>query len=140
MVNVRTVLADLGEVIGSAAWYHRVRWLHATEFPSQRANTSTADQNCSSIPAEAEITQFVAFLATSAELVEIDAAIAPPIRDLNDIHILQTAISGKAEFICTLGEHFHEPLAAAFCSDRGIATISDLDLLRLIRGSEERPS
>lgn len=44
---------------------------------------------------EAEITRFVAFLAAAAEIVELNETIAPPIRDPNDVHILQTAIAGR---------------------------------------------
>jgi putative PIN family toxin of toxin-antitoxin system len=82
-----------------------------------------------------DITQFIAFLAASAELVEVDEAITPPIRDLKDVHILQTATSGKVEYLCTLDTHFYETLVVAFCADRGITVISELDLLRLVRGS-----
>jgi uncharacterized protein len=84
---------------------------------------------------EAEITQFVAFLAGAGQIVEVDETIAPPIRDPNDIHIVQTAISGKAAYICTLDEHFYEDPVVTFCSKRGLTVISDLDLLRLVRGS-----
>jgi uncharacterized protein len=55
---------------------------------------------------EPAITQFVAFLAAAAQIVEVDETITPPIRDPKDIHIVQTAISGKAAYICTLDEHF----------------------------------
>ncbi len=87
-----------------------------------------------------EITQFVAFLAASAEIVEIDETITPPIRDPKDIHILQTAISGKAEYLCTLDRHFYDTHVVAFRSSRDLTVISDLDLLRLVRSSAEMPS
>jgi predicted nucleic acid-binding protein len=45
-------------------------------------------------------------LPPQSEIAEIDETIAPPIRDPKDIHIRQTAISGKAEYLCTLDEHF----------------------------------
>jgi predicted nucleic acid-binding protein len=86
---------------------------------------------------EAEITQFVGFLAATAEIVEVDETLTAPIRDPKDVHILQTAISGKAEFLCTLDEHFRDTLVVSFSSNRGITVISDLDLLRLVR---EAPS
>jgi putative PIN family toxin of toxin-antitoxin system len=84
---------------------------------------------------ETEITQFVAFLAASAEMVEVDETIKAPIRDPQDIHILQTAIDGRADYLCTLDGHFFEPAIVTFCSKSGVAVISDLDLLRLVRGS-----
>src|SRR5438128_1713408 len=48
---------------------------------------------------ETEITGFVAFLAGAAEIVEVDETIATPIRDPKDIHVVQTAIGGKADYI-----------------------------------------
>ena len=48
-------------------------------------------------PTEAGITGFVAFLAASAKVVEGDEDVTPPIRDSKDVHIIQTAIAGKAE-------------------------------------------
>ena len=89
---------------------------------------------------EVEITRFVAFLAASSEIVEIDETITPPIRDPKDIHILQTAIGGKAEYLCTLDEHFYEMPVVAFCSNRDVTIISDLDLLLLVRSSAVRHS
>ena len=89
---------------------------------------------------EVEITQFAAFLAAWAEMVELDDTIMPPVRDPKDIHILQAAIGGKAEHLCTLDEHFYEAPVIAFCSKRDVTIISDLDLLRLVRSSPVRPS
>jgi predicted nucleic acid-binding protein len=83
---------------------------------------------------EPEITEFVSFLAAAAELVEVDDAMTAPIRDPEDIHILQTAVSGRAEYLCTLDEHFYDQAVIDFCLNRGITVLSDLDLLRLVRG------
>ena len=82
---------------------------------------------------ETEITRFIAFLAASAEIVEVDETLTAPIRDPKDVHILQTAIGGKADYLCTLDEHFKDTVVVMFCSNRGITVISDLDLLRLVR-------
>ena len=45
---------------------------------------------------ETDITLFVAFLAASAEIVEVDETLSAPIRDPKDVQILQTAISGNS--------------------------------------------
>jgi putative PIN family toxin of toxin-antitoxin system len=87
---------------------------------------------------ETEITQFVAFLAASAEMVDVDETIKAPIRDPQDIHILQTAIDGRADYLCTLDRHFFEPADVTLCSKSGLEVISDLDLLRLVRGSSHQ--
>jgi predicted nucleic acid-binding protein len=83
---------------------------------------------------EAEITGLVAFLASAAETVDVDETIVPPIRDPKDIPIVQTAISGKAGYLCTLDAHFYETSVVTFCSKHGVTVLSDLDLLRLVRG------
>jgi putative PIN family toxin of toxin-antitoxin system len=82
---------------------------------------------------EDEIIHFIAFLATTATMVDLDHTVMPPIRDPKDVHIVQTAISGKADYLCTLDEHFYETPVVAFCADRGVTIISDPDLLHLIR-------
>jgi putative PIN family toxin of toxin-antitoxin system len=87
---------------------------------------------------EQEITQFITFLAASTEMVEVDETTTPPIRDPKDVHILQTAIGGKADYLCTLDEHFFEPPVVTFCSKRGVTVISDLDLLRVVRGAARK--
>jgi len=89
---------------------------------------------------ETEITRFIAFLAASAEIVEVDETLTAPIRDPKDVHILQTAIGGKADYLCTLDEHFKDTVVVMFCSNRGITVISDLDLLRLVRESSSEIS
>ena len=88
---------------------------------------------------ETEITQLVAFLAASAEIVEVDEMLTASIRDPDDVHILQTAIGGKVDYLCTLDEHFRETPVVEFCSNRGITVISDLDLLRLVREAPIEP-
>jgi len=83
---------------------------------------------------ESETTQFVSFIAASAEIVEVDETIITPIRDAKDVHVDQTAISGKSTYLCTLDGHFHTPQVVAFCAAWGVEVISDLDLLKLVRG------
>jgi len=82
---------------------------------------------------DTDIIQFVAFLAASAEIVVVDETPAAPIRDPQDVHILQTAVSGKADYLCTLDEDFEDTRVVTFCAQRGITVISDLELLRLVR-------
>jgi uncharacterized protein len=80
-----------------------------------------------------EITGYLAFLAASAQIVQVDEALAPPIRDPQDVHVLQTALAGRAQYLCTLDRHFYERRVVAFCSNRGLAMISDVALLAIIR-------
>jgi putative PIN family toxin of toxin-antitoxin system len=57
----------------------------------------------------AEIAGFIAFLSASANLVEPDETVAPPIRDPDDIHVIQMAVAGQADYLCTLDAHFMTP-------------------------------
>jgi putative PIN family toxin of toxin-antitoxin system len=82
---------------------------------------------------EAEIFQFLTFLAASAEIVESDQTLTIPIRDLNDAHVLQTAVSGRADYVCTLDKHFKDGPVVSFCSNSGMAVVSDVELLQVIR-------
>ena len=82
-----------------------------------------------------EITGYLAFLAASAQIVQMDEALAPPIRDPQDVHVLQAALAGSAQYLCTLDQHFYERRVVAFCSGRGLSMISDGALLALIRGT-----
>ena len=54
------------------------------------------------------------FLQSVATMVRPDPMLIAPIRDPNDIVVLQTAIIGGAEAICTTDEDFFNPPATAF--------------------------
>jgi uncharacterized protein len=82
---------------------------------------------------EVEIARFLAFLEASGELVARDETVAPPIRDPGDIHILQMAIGGRADYLCTIDAHFYEDAVVAFCRSYGVRIVSDVEMLRLIR-------
>jgi putative PIN family toxin of toxin-antitoxin system len=59
--------------------------------------------------AGAEIAGFIAFLSASANLVVPDETVAPPIRDPDDVHVIQMAVAGEADYLCTLDAHFYDP-------------------------------
>jgi predicted nucleic acid-binding protein len=81
----------------------------------------------------AGIADYVAALRASATKVGLINAPTPPISDLDDVHVIQAAICGAADFLCTLDKHFFEEPVPAFCADRGITVITDVDLLNKIR-------
>jgi putative PIN family toxin of toxin-antitoxin system len=51
---------------------------------------------------------YVNFLHQAAELVELNPLVASPIRDVNDIIVMQTAIIGEADILCTKDSDFFE--------------------------------
>ncbi len=85
---------------------------------------------------EEDIREYMTFLSASAEIVEVDSSLITPIRDPNDVHVLQTAISGRVEFLCTLDQHFKTDPVSSFASAIGITIIADLDLLRRVRRTQ----
>ena len=76
---------------------------------------------------------YLASLRATCNLVALIDAPTPPIRDPNDVHVVQAAICGKAEYLCTLDQHFFEDAVVSFCADRGVTVISDIDLLKKLR-------
>jgi uncharacterized protein len=59
----------------------------------------------------------------------------PPIvvSDPKDNPIVMTAVSGKAEVLCTLDKHLHDPAVIEFCAGHGIRVLRDADLLTELR-------
>ena len=49
----------------------------------------------------------------------------------DDLGIL-TAIRGEAELICTLDRHLWHPEVRAYCSQRGIRVVGDVELLEML--------
>jgi putative PIN family toxin of toxin-antitoxin system len=84
-----------------------------------------------------QVTEFLEFLSSSSYLADIDDTLPVPIRDPKDRHVLQTAVAGKAEVLCTLDAHFFELPVLDYCAATGIQVFNDLDLLRLIRAAPE---
>ena len=64
-------------------------------------------------------------LHTVATMVRPDPMLNAPIRDPNDIVVLQTAIIGGAEAICTTDEDFFNPPASAFLQSVKILVFTD---------------
>jgi putative PIN family toxin of toxin-antitoxin system len=89
---------------------------------------------------EADIYEYVQFLRRAAEFVVPDTTLAVPIRDAADIGVVQTAITGEAEFICTLDADFYEPSIAAFLEQTGIRVLDDIALMRVLRASTGKES
>ena len=50
------------------------------------------------------------------------------LKDLDDNPILQTALLGRAEMLCTLDRHFYKPDVIQFCRDRGLRILADVEL------------
>jgi uncharacterized protein len=69
---------------------------------------------------EAELLEYVQFLQSISVLIPLDHSFWAPLRDPSDLAILQTAIQGEADILCTSDNDFFEPPVAAFCAARGL--------------------
>jgi len=84
---------------------------------------------------EADIYEYTQFLRKAGEFVVPDASLSVPIRDAADIAVVQTAITGEAELICTVDADFHEPSITRFLSQVGIKVLDDIALMQILRTS-----
>jgi len=79
---------------------------------------------------EEAIYNFTVWLRDAAEVIALNPLTTAPIRDRNDIFVLQTALSGEADVLCTGDRDFFEPPASIFLASIGIAVLTDAQLMR----------
>jgi putative PIN family toxin of toxin-antitoxin system len=72
-------------------------------------------------------------LLQNVEMVLLNPLLTGPVRDPNDIVILQTTLSGNADAICTFDRDFFTPPASDFLALRKIAVLTDAQLLQRLR-------
>lgn len=77
-----------------------------------------------------DIQEHVQFLIRISELVHpiIEASIV--LKDPNDDPVVYTAVYGRADALCTRVRHFYEPEVVAFCRQRGVSILTDVELLQ----------
>lgn len=84
-----------------------------------------------------QIAEYLEFLSVGSLMVDISEELVVPISDPKDVPVIQTAVTGKADILCTLDTHFYAPPVLEFCETHGIRVLKDLELVRLIRGPQE---
>jgi uncharacterized protein len=83
---------------------------------------------------EDEIVKFLAVIEQVAESVLLSASTPAYVPgDPKDAALVQTAILGKADVICTRDRHLLHPQVLAVCRTHGIRVLSDIDLLNELR-------
>ncbi len=78
---------------------------------------------------EEQIYNYVQYLREVSVPVAVDRQLPVPIRDPKDIAVLQTAVIGEADIICTLDTDFYAPETQAYCATLGIQICTDSELL-----------
>lgn len=77
--------------------------------------------------------EYINFLRQSSEMVTLDPVVNAPIRDVNDVIVMQTAILGEANVLCTQDDDFFTEPAAEYLDRLGIIVMDDASLLRRLR-------
>jgi len=88
--------------------------------------------------AETDIYDYIQFLRQATERVVPDMTLAVPIRDVADTAVVETAIAGEADLICTLDTDFCDVAMTRFLSQAGIQVLDDVALMQMLRASARR--
>jgi putative PIN family toxin of toxin-antitoxin system len=82
---------------------------------------------------EARIYDYIGSLREVSQLVTLSPLLSVPIRDVNDIVVVQTAVIGQADVICTKDQDFYEAGITRFLASAGISVMDDVALIEKIR-------
>jgi putative PIN family toxin of toxin-antitoxin system len=85
---------------------------------------------------ETRVYEFVGFLREVAEIVRLSPVFNLPIRDVNDLIVVQTAVIGEANVLCAKDRDFYDPATAEFLSGVGISVMDDVSLLQRLRSGK----
>ena len=85
-----------------------------------------------------EVEQYLQVLGSLSEVVKPQPGIPIVSKDVDDDPIIYTAVTGKADVLCTLDAHFYEDSVKSFCAQKSIAIMDDAELLRVMRSREEK--
>ena len=77
--------------------------------------------------------EYSQFLRKFSEIVILDPLVAAPIRDANDVIVMQTAIIGEADILCTNDGDFFDTPALQFLTHLGIDVLDDVGLMQRLR-------
>ncbi len=82
---------------------------------------------------EEAVYEFIGGLRDSAKMVALDPTAVAPIRDPNDVIVLQTALNGEADVLCTVDRDFFQPPASVFLAGRSVSVLTDVQLMRMLK-------
>ena len=82
---------------------------------------------------ESRIYDYIGFLREVSELVTLNPLLSIHIRDVNDVVVVQTALIGEADVVCTKDEDFDDPGLTRFLARVGISVMDDVTLMQRMR-------
>ena len=83
---------------------------------------------------ERTITEFVSRVGEAAEMVLTTTPDRVVAADPDDDPIVQTAVLGRADFLCTRDAHVLEATAVEYCAGHGIKVTNDIELYHILTG------
>jgi len=83
-----------------------------------------------------EIAAYLQLLSSLSEMVQLPAGKRIVPSDPDDDAVINTAVAGQAQILCTLDTHFFDPTVLTYCTQHGIRILTDIQLLRLIRSRQ----
>ena len=86
------------------------------------------------LPADV-IAQYVLFLEDAGSLVDLPKAFPAVVSDPDDDLVLQTAIVGQANILCSRDGAFRSENVGRVCATHGIRIVDDINLLHELRRS-----
>jgi len=81
-----------------------------------------------------EIRGYTKALDDLAEMVYPGPVLPAVLRDSKDDPVIEAALLGRADVLCTLDQHFYTPDALAFLRKHSVQVMNDAQLLRRLRG------
>ena len=84
---------------------------------------------------EADLLEYAQFLQSMSDLVILELSYAAPLRDSDDLIVLQTAERGEVDVLCTRDKDFYDPAAMEFCLQLGVEILREEELLARLIGS-----
>ncbi len=79
------------------------------------------------------IAKYLSALEAAASMVELPASSPAVVSDPDDDPILQTAVLGHADILCTRDEAFVHPAVQDYCRNHGIRVVPDINLMHELR-------
>lgn len=81
---------------------------------------------------QSDIQKYLQLLGNISTLVYPTITHAIVLDDPDDDAVIQTAVIGSAQALCTLDQHFYGPSVKAYCIEHGITLVTDVELLQLL--------
>lgn len=87
---------------------------------------------------ESDLLEYAQFLQSASQVVILDPQYVAPLRDPNDLIIMQTAERGEADILCTHDRDFYDRKTLSYCAALGIEVCDERTLFLQLRQGAER--